>query len=63
MYTTRRCKTIVLKCKLATQARVHWPLLFKFLDVYFSITVRIGDGDREERKWNSDERRYALFIK
>lgn len=60
--------TIVLKCKLAAQARVHWPhpssplplfppstLLFKFLDVYFSITVRIGDGDRESESGTDEE--------
>lgn len=58
-----------LNVKLAAQARVHWPhlplplyLLFKFLDVYFSITVRIGDGDRESES-GTDERRYALFMK
>lgn len=42
---------------------VHWPLppslpltlLFKFLDVYFSITVRIGDGDRESKSGTDEE--------
>lgn len=42
---------------------MHWPypllplftLLFKFLDVYFSITVRIGDGDRESKSGTDEE--------
>jgi len=43
---------------------VHWPLssplLFKFLDVYFSIIVRIGDGERESES-ETDEKICAFY--
>lgn len=39
---------------------MHQPLLFKFLDVYFSITVRIGDGDRKSES-GTDEEIYAFY--